>query len=205
MEKYSLKPLVKINRAEAERQLEEILAASNTLARNLCRLWMSLPGIWPTLFTICAATMPKAVLDSSVLVSAFIAPQTELMQLLRLPLRRRYELVLSKDILTETAESLLTKESIRHYASYTDEDVHGYLAWLLSVATLVDEVPELSVVPNDPKDNMVIATAVAGKADYLVTGDRRHLLPMKEYQGIFILSPRSFLDLLESEQGAKAA
>jgi uncharacterized protein len=149
--------------------------------------------------------MPKAVLDSSVLVSAFIAPHSELMKLLGLPLRSRYELVLSTEILSETAQSLLTKESVRRYAQYTDEDVQLYLTWLLSVAKLIDEVPELSVVPHDPKDNMVIATAVAGKADYLVTGDRKHLLPMKAYQGIYILSPRSFLDLLESEQGAKAA
>jgi putative PIN family toxin of toxin-antitoxin system len=149
--------------------------------------------------------MPKAVLDSSILVSAFIAWQSELMLLLRLPLRHRYELVLSKEILGETAQSLLTKQSIRDYAEYTDEDVHGYLSWLLSVTKLVDKLPELSAVPNDPKDNMVIATAMAGKADYLVTGDRRHLLPMKEYQGIVILSPRSFLDLLESEHGATAA
>src|SRR4051794_29214254 len=118
--------------------------------------------------------MPRVVLDSSILVSAFIAPQSELMRLLRLPLRRRYELVLSKEILSETAQSLLTKESIRHYATYqavdkmvgllvrpnmlwpvsaerytmwcaglwatnlstacyADEDVHAYLAWLLSV------------------------------------------------------------------------
>ena len=154
---------------------------------------------------MCAAKMPRAVLDSSVLVSAFIASERELMQLLRLPLRHRYELVLSKEILSETAESLLTKESVRCYATYTDEDVHAYLAWLLSVATIVDEVPELSVVPEDPKDNMVIATAVAAKADYLVTGDRTHLLRKKEYQGISIISVRSFLDLLASEGGAKAA
>ncbi len=149
--------------------------------------------------------MPKVVLDSSILVSAFIAPQTELMLLLRLPLRHRYELVLSKEILSETAQSLLTKERVRRYASYTDDDVHPYLAWLLSVATIVEEVPELSAVPADPKDNMVLATAVAAQADYLVTGDRRHLLPMKEYQGIAIISARSFLYLLESEQRAKAA
>ncbi len=61
------------------------------------------------------------------------------------------------------------------------------------------------MVQNDPKDNMVVATAVAAKADYLVTGDRAHLLPMKEYQGILIISARSFLDLLQSEQGAKVA
>ena len=41
------------------------------------------------------------------------------------------------------------------------------------------------MVPNDPKENMVIATAVAGKADYLATDDRKHLQPMKEYQGIY--------------------
>ena len=154
---------------------------------------------------ICDVSMVRAVLDSSILVSAFVAPQTELMGLLRLPLRSRYELVLSEEILGETAESLLTKDSIRRYATYSDEDVHAYLAWLLSVAKLVGELRELSAVPDDPKDDMVIATAVAAKADYLVTGDRKHLLPLKEYQGIAIISARSFQDLLQSEQGAKAA
>ena len=127
------------------------------------------------------------------------------MRLLRLPLRGRYELVLSQEILTETAQSLLTKESVRRYATYVDEDVHGYLAWLLSVAEIVDDIPELSVVASDPKDNMVVATAIAAKAAYLVTGDQTHILPIKEYQGIPFLAPRHFLDLLESEQGATAA
>jgi putative PIN family toxin of toxin-antitoxin system len=147
----------------------------------------------------------RVVLDSSVLVSAFIAPQGELMLLLRLPLRSRYRLVLSEEILTETAQSLLTKESVRRYAAYLDEDVHGYLAWLLSVAELVEDVPELTVVPDDPKDDMVVATAVAAEADYLVTGDRRHLLPMKQYRGILSSPPRHFLDLIQSDGGAKAA
>ena len=88
---------------------------------------------------------------------------------------------------------------------YRDEDVRAYIGWLLSVAELVDDIPELSVVKNDPKDNMVVATAVAAKADYLVTGDGTHLLPMKEYRGIIFIAPRHFLDLLQSEQGAKAA
>jgi len=101
------------------------------------------------------------------------------MRLLRLPLRGRYELVLSQEILTETAQSLLTKESVRSYATYADEDVHGYLAWLLSVAEIVDDIPELSVVANDPKDNMVVATAVAAKAAYLVTGDQTHSCLLK--------------------------
>src|SRR5919202_573968 len=102
---------------------------------------MILPEILPILSTMCAAKMPRVVLDSSVLVSAFIAPQSELIPLLRQPLRSRYELVLSEEILGETARSLLTKESVRRYATYADEDVHPYLAWLLSVAELVDDLP----------------------------------------------------------------
>ena len=127
------------------------------------------------------------------------------MELLRQPLRGRYQMCLSEEILSETAEVLLSKESIRNDFVYRDEDVRAYLGWLLSVAELVDEIPELSVVKNDPKDNMVVATAVAAKADYLVTGDGRHLLSIEEYQGIPIISAHSFLDLLYSEDGAKAA
>src|SRR5215213_1151967 len=102
---------------------------------------MNLQAMLPILSTICAASMVRVVLDSSVLVSAFIAPRSELMLLLRLPLRSRYALVLSREILTETAQSLLNKESIRRNATYGDEDVHAYLAWLLSVAELVDDIP----------------------------------------------------------------
>ena len=149
--------------------------------------------------------MQKAVLDSSVLISAFITPHGRVMELLRHPLRGRYQMYLSEEILSETAEVLLSKESIRHNFIYQDEDMRAYIGWLLSVAELVDDIPELSVVQNDPKDNMVVATAVAAKVDYLVTGDGKHLLPIKEYQGIFIIAPRHFLDLLQSDQDAKAA
>jgi predicted nucleic acid-binding protein len=51
-------------------------------------------------------------------------------------------------------------------------------------------------VPDDPKDDMVAATAVAAGADYLVTGDRRHLLSLGDYKGIRIVTPRQFLDLI---------
>ncbi|MEZ5863927.1 MAG: hypothetical protein R3D25_07570 [Geminicoccaceae bacterium] len=51
-------------------------------------------------------------------------------------------------------------------------------------------------MPLDPKDDMIIATAVAASANYLVTGDRRHLLPIGTYAGIHIVTPRDFLDLL---------
>jgi predicted nucleic acid-binding protein len=57
-------------------------------------------------------------------------------------------------------------------------------------------VPDIRVVAADPKDDPIIATAVAAKADCVVTGDRAHLLPIGEYEGIKIISPRAFLEIL---------
>ncbi len=140
--------------------------------------------------------MPRAVLDSSVLVSAFLTPHGSVVRLLRDPARSCYQLCLSEAILTETAETLLGKSKLRRYAEYADDDVRNYIRWLLTQAEIVADTPASRVVPNDPKDDAIIAAAVAAKADYLVTGDRAHLLPIGEYQGIRIISPREFLEIL---------
>jgi predicted nucleic acid-binding protein len=58
----------------------------------------------------------------------------------------------------------------------------------------VADLPAGRFVPGDPKDDAIVATAIAAKADFLVTGDRTHLLPLKECQGIPIITPRQFLE-----------
>jgi putative PIN family toxin of toxin-antitoxin system len=127
--------------------------------------------------------MPRAVLDSSVLVSAFWTPHGSVVRLLREPARSRYELCLSDAILTETAETLLTKPRLRRYAAYADENVREYVRWLLTQAEMVPDPEPERVVLNDPKDDPIIAAAVAARADYLVTGDRAHLLPNTPVSG----------------------
>ena len=139
--------------------------------------------------------MPRAVLDTSVLVSAFLTPRGSVVRLLREPARRRYQLCLSEYILTETAETLLSKIRLRTYA-YEDTDVRNLILWLMTYAEMITGLPDLRAVPEDPKDDPIIATAVAAKADYLVTGDRAHLLPLGHYEDIRIVSPREFLDIL---------
>src|SRR3954454_19955723 len=104
-------------------------------------------------------------------------------------------LLLSSSVLQETA-AVLARPKVRAGRAYTPEEVARYCRDLLAVAELVGELPDIDAVPNDPKDNPIVATAVAGKADYLFTGDRAHLLPSGEYQGVRMVSPREFLDLL---------
>ncbi len=118
------------------------------------------------------------------------------MRLLRQPIRSRYELCLSAAILAETTETLLTKSRLRRYAEYADQDVHDYIRWLLTQAEMVPDPSAPRVVLTDPKDDPIVAAAVAAKADYLITGDRRDLLPIGEHRGVRIISPRAFLAML---------
>ena len=50
----------------------------------------------------------------------------------------------------------------------------------------------LTVISADPTDNIFLECAVAGKADYIISGDK-HLLDLKSYQGIPIVKARDFL------------
>jgi putative PIN family toxin of toxin-antitoxin system len=139
--------------------------------------------------------MTRAVFDSSVLVSAFLKPGSLPATLLARAREGAFSLVLSSYVVQETA-AVLARPKVRAGRAYTPEEVARYCRDLLAVAELVGELPEIDAVPNDPADNPIVATAIAGKADYLVTGDRAHLLPLGEYQGVRMVSPRAFLEPL---------
>ena len=69
---------------------------------------------------------------------------------------------------------------------------------LRAAATVVVPVATVQGIAADAEDDLVLATAVAGDARFLVTADK-HLQGLSTYQGIEILSPRQFLDLLGPE------
>src|SRR3954453_23806877 len=101
--------------------------------------------------------MPRTVLDTSVLVSAFLTPHGSVVRLLREPVRSQYQLCLSEYILTETAETLLSKTRLRNYA-YVDMDVRDFVRCLMTHAEMAPGLPDLRAVPDDPKDDPIIAT-----------------------------------------------
>ena len=59
-------------------------------------------------------------------------------------------------------------------------------------ALLLTDLPTLEVSP-DPDDNPVLAMAVAGEADFLVSGDKRDLLALKVIEKTKIVTARNFL------------
>jgi hypothetical protein len=140
--------------------------------------------------------MLKAVLDTSILVSAFLKHEGVNAKVL-LGGKDQYELFLSEDILAETKLVLLTYERIRKKYHYTDDEVLEYLETLRVVARQVlEKLPKIRVIEKDPKDDPVLACALKIKADYIVSKDD-HLKDLKEYRGIRIVSSQEFLELLK--------
>ena len=139
--------------------------------------------------------MLKAVLDTSVLVSAFLKHEGVNARVLQ-KAKDQYDLYLSEHILEETSRVLLTYRRIRKKYLYSDDEATEYLANLRIVARRVlGKLPKIKVIEEDPKDDPVLASALKAKADYLVSKDD-HLGELKEYRGIKIVSSQEFLEVI---------
>jgi uncharacterized protein len=129
------------------------------------------------------------VLDTNLVVSAFLNPEGTASQGLQKALRY-FDLVTSKETLGELLE-VLRRDKFDRYARKEDraERLSAY-----SDATLKFSVIEQITDCKDPKDNQFLALALAAKASLLVTGDKKDLLSMHPYRDIDIVSVRDFVD-----------
>jgi putative PIN family toxin of toxin-antitoxin system len=137
----------------------------------------------------------RVVLDTSVLAAAFLKQGGVNDQVLKQG-GKSYELYLSEAILEELRRVLLTYPRLRRRYPYSDEDVEEFIEGLRKVSYVISSWPELRVIAEDPKDDMVLACALEVGADYIVSKDE-HLTGLKEYRDIKILSTDKFLKLLK--------
>ncbi len=108
--------------------------------------------------------------------------------------------ITSAPIITEAIRTLY-RPRVRSKYHLTEEDIDG-VRWLLEqVITPIPITTEVHGVATHPEDDLILATAVSAQADYLVTGDRQ-LQKLSSYQGVNILSPRSFLEVLQAPSGS---
>lgn len=74
---------------------------------------------------------------------------------------------------------------------------HFYKSLAEAIPEITEEIP---AVTTDPKDDYLIAYALVGEADYLVTGDKSHLLPIKKIGEVQILNPKQFIETISSQE-----
>jgi uncharacterized protein len=135
----------------------------------------------------------RVLLDSSVLISAFLRPDNLAGMLVRDGLDGRFEMCVSLEILKEVKRSLRDKLRLRKRYRYLDAEIDGFVTSIAAAVTVVGELPTITPVSRDPNDDHVLAAALLANADSIVTGDA-DLLALCVYEGIPIVTVRAFLD-----------
>ena len=137
----------------------------------------------------------KVVLDTNVFVSGLLSSQGPPRQIVDAWLDEHFTLVTSPYLVGELIH-VLDYPRIAERIYLKEAEVDTILAALLSQAEMVPGEIELPGVTRDPKDDAVVACAVEGEADYIISGDQ-DLLVLGEYEGIEVVTPRRFIDILK--------
>ena len=130
----------------------------------------------------------KVVLDTNVIVSGLNFPTSNPAKILLLVASGEVANFTSRHIVNETRRILADK------FSWTQEEVEAAAVWLKTISKSVNPKNRIAVIVDDP-DNRILECAEAGQADFIISGDR-HLTDLKNYQGIKIVAPSTFLALI---------
>jgi putative PIN family toxin of toxin-antitoxin system len=138
----------------------------------------------------------RIVLDTNVFISGifFTGPPYQILKAWR---DGRVQLLISPSILDE-----YQRIGAELALKFRDVDLKAFLD-LLTVQAEIVLAPTLPpVIHDDPSDDKFLELAVAGKASYIISGDK-HLLTLSEFQGIQILKPRDFAQRYLRSRGKK--
>jgi len=130
--------------------------------------------------------MLKVVIDTNVFISAFYLPESRPAEAVLLARRKRILNFISPQILEEVERIIKTKLLWDH--SKTESAIKR----ITRFSEIVYHNEHLTVIPDDP-DNRILECALEAQADFIISGDK-HLLNLRNYQGIKIVTPVEFLE-----------
>lgn len=106
--------------------------------------------------------------------------------------QKEIELILSEEIIEEFTR-ILQYEEVQKKIKDKNLEMRRSVEEIISIATIVEPKEKLKVVKDDPDDNKILECALEGNVDYIITKDN-HLLKLKEFRRIKIITPEEFLD-----------
>lgn len=118
---------------------------------------------------------PRVVLDTNLIVSAFISPTGTPSQLLDICVRGRVILLTSSELLQEL-EDVLHRDYIKQRYEVAEQRIRAFLTDLRDATEPTIPLPDLPLHSRDPKDDKLLALALGGNAEYLITGDNDLLI-----------------------------
>ena len=139
--------------------------------------------------------MIRAVCDVNVLVSGFLYPERPIGRVLRFWLAGGFTLIVSEPLVAATANTFAKP----YFATrLTAPQITANLSLLEAFADCMPLTHPVSGVAPDAEDDVVLSTALAGGADYLVTGDRR-FRQLGRYERVTLVTATECLRILESQ------
>jgi putative PIN family toxin of toxin-antitoxin system len=141
----------------------------------------------------------RAVVDTNLLVSYLITHRPPIAELIDIYLARGDFVLLTCPVLLEELDRVLQYPRLHRY--YDTETRIRFVALITALSETLDLPDEVPRICRDPNDDWIIACAVAGSAEVIVSGDR-DLLDLGQVGNIPILSARQFLARLHGTQPA---
>ena len=134
------------------------------------------------------------VFDTNILISALLSVGSKPDLCINLARNGEIESITCAEILDEFQQKLIQKF---HYPVADAQDVIDEIVGFSRIVVIANT---LQVVEADPKDDMIVECGVVGKASHIITGDKKHLLPMRRYQNIDIVTATDFLTMFSVNQ-----
>ena len=138
--------------------------------------------------------MIKVVLDTNVVVSAYLVPTGKPAEILSLARKGKIHIFLSREILDEIQQTLLSPK-LRKIHKNTPEQISLFIRAFSKAATVTPGIKPVDFIEDDPDDNKILTCALEGRVDYIVSGDH-HLTDLQSFQGISIVNPQMFLQVM---------
>jgi len=144
--------------------------------------------------------VPLIVADINVVASGAIISESPPSQVMQLWQKRGIDIATSPPIM-QRMERVFNYPEVRKLTGWNDKDVQEFLADFRGTAVMTAGTTRVSAA-RDPEDNAIFACAVEAGADYLVSGDEKHVLSVGTFQGIPVVRPREFLSIFEEMKKA---
>jgi uncharacterized protein len=134
--------------------------------------------------------MKRVVLDTNIVISSVLGGA--LVLVLEKWGEKKFTVVVTTDVVSEYFEVLN-----RPKFNLKQETIDKITRYIYQFSEFVVPEEQIRFIEDDPKDDKFLEAAIAGSVDIIVSGDN-HLLALKEFRSIPILSGREFLDWLQN-------
>lgn len=139
----------------------------------------------------------RVLLDTNILISYLLTPESTgpIRSIIHAAYGQSFALLITQYLVDELLDTLKRKPYLAE--RITIEDADEFLKALLDIAELIPAIPPSEIRPatRDPKDDYLLAHALIGRADFLVTGDE-DLLALGDIGDLKIVSPIAFAETL---------